>query len=83
MIGTVVSFFFFFFLQDNKLEECKNCDEHFDIKHESKPITQLVATIKTTSEVRQGYECCYFNSDNLFSKYSKQKKIIYYLHSDI
>ena len=56
-----------FLLQDNEIavkkesEKCKNCDEHVDIKHEIIPTSQLVATIKTTSEVRQGCECCNFN----------------------
>ena len=34
-------------------EEWKNFDEHVDIKHEVTPISQLVPTIKTTSEVRR------------------------------
>ena len=58
---------FFFLIQDNEFtvkeesEEWKNFDEHVDIKHEINPISQLVPTIKITSEVRQGCECCNFN----------------------
>ena len=63
-----------FLLQDSKFavkeesEECKNYDEHVDIKHEINPITQLTAT---TSEVRQGCEYIYrptYSDNDSFSK---------------
>ena len=57
--------YIYILLQDNKLaqkvesEEYNNFDENVDIIHEIKPTSLLAATM---SEVRQGCECCYFNS---------------------
>ena len=51
-----------FLLQEDKFavksEECKNFDEHVDIKHQIKP---NISTSATTSEVRQECECCNFS----------------------
>ena len=77
----------FFLLQDSiftikeESEECKNFDEHVDIKYEINPTSQLVTTIKTSSEVRQGYECCKFNQYVYIFKILKTEKLVILLHS--